>query len=226
MHTMYDHQVSTEDPTHLPTLPSFSSMSSALYRHRRKTIPVLPQTRAEVDLEDDWTRTTDDERFLLFSDGEENKILAFSTDQQLRDLRAAETVYMDGTFSSCPALWDQVYILHARKDCSTYPLVFVLLPDRQMTTYRRLLRLLKNHVQEKLQQQLAPSRMQTDFEIAAIQAIHAEFPNAEVKDYFFQYCQAVWRKTQNLGLAVLYKEDPQVQQCIMRDYICAVINND
>ena len=35
MHTMYDHQVSTEDPTHLPTLPSFSSMISALYRHQQ-----------------------------------------------------------------------------------------------------------------------------------------------------------------------------------------------
>ena len=86
--------------------PLACCMSSALYRHRRKTIPVLPQTRAEVDLEDDWTRTTDDERFLLLSKGEENKILAFSTDQQLRALQAAETVYMDGTFSSCPALWD------------------------------------------------------------------------------------------------------------------------
>ena len=84
--------------------PLACCMSSALHRHRRKTIPVLPQTRAEVDLEDDWTRTTDDERFLLFSKGEENKILAFSTDQQLRALQAAETVYMDGTFSSCPAL--------------------------------------------------------------------------------------------------------------------------
>ena len=98
---------------------------------------------------------------------------------------------MDGTFSSCPALWDQVYILHARKDCSTYSLVFDLLQDRQMTTYRRLFRLLKNHVQEKLQQQLAPARIQTDFEIAAIQAIHAEFPNAEVKSCFFHYSQVI-----------------------------------
>ena len=123
---------------------------------------------------------------------------------------------MDGTFSSCPALWDQVYILHARKDCSTYPLVFVLLPDRQMTTHRRLFRLLKNHLQEKLQQELAPARMQTDFEFVTIQAIHTEFPNAEVKGCFFHYSQAIWRKTQNLGLAVVYKEDPQVQQWIRR----------
>ena len=119
---------------------------------------------------------------------------------------------MDGTFSSCPALWDQVYILRARKDCSTYPLLFVLLPDCQMTTYRRLFRLVKNHMQEKLRQELAPARMQTDFKFAAIQAIHAEFPNS----CFFHYSQAIWRKTQNLGLAVLYKEDPQVQQWIRR----------
>ncbi|XP_071100514.1 uncharacterized protein [Haliotis cracherodii] len=34
-------------------------MSSALYRHRQKTIPVLPQTRSEVDLQDSWTQTAD-----------------------------------------------------------------------------------------------------------------------------------------------------------------------
>ena len=49
-----------------------------------------------------------------------------------------------------------------KSSISTYPLVFVLLPDRQMTTYRRLFRLLKNHVQEKLHQEFAPARMQTD----------------------------------------------------------------
>ncbi|XP_041354461.1 uncharacterized protein LOC121372235 [Gigantopelta aegis] len=52
--------------------------------------------------------------------------------------------------------------------------------------------------------------------MAAIQAVETEFPHAEVKGCFFHFTQAIWRKTQELGLAVLYKEDPAVQTWIRR----------
>ena len=68
--------------------------------------------------------------------------------------------------------------------------------------------------------------MQADFEIAAIQAIHAEFPNAEGKGCFYHYSQAIWRKTHNLRLAVLYKEYPQVQQWIRRTAGLALLPAD
>ena len=109
---------------------------------------------------------------------------------------------MDGTFSSCPVLWDQIYILHIP--------ACVCIATRSSDDY----------IQETVQAAQEPRARETSPRIctssnanglAAIQAIHAEFPNAEVKGCFFHYSQAIWRKTQNLGLAVLYKEDPQVQ---------------
>ncbi|XP_048244115.1 uncharacterized protein LOC125371690 [Haliotis rufescens] len=77
----------------------------------------------------------DGQPYLLFSNGEDNKILAFSTQHQLETLQSDETIYRDGTFSSCPALRDQVSILHARCGFVNYPLAFTLLPDRQMIPY-------------------------------------------------------------------------------------------
>ncbi|XP_048238825.1 uncharacterized protein LOC125372533 [Haliotis rufescens] len=123
---------------------------------------------------------------------------------------------MDGTFTSCPDLWDQVYIIHARVGQNTFPLVFALLPDRQATTYGRLFRQLKTEVQERLNRLMSPSKIQIDFEQAVVSAIETEFPQAVIKGCFFHFTQAIWRKTQSLGLAVMYKEDPRVTQWIRR----------
>ncbi|XP_046554261.1 uncharacterized protein LOC124263651 [Haliotis rubra] len=213
MQTLYTEQLSVEEEDNLHVLPSFTSVSSSLYRHRRKTMPALPTTlRREVHLEDSWTETSNGRRFLLLSDGEQDKILVFSTTEQLQVLQTADTIYMDGTFTACPGLWDQVYIIHARCNSVSYPLVFALLPDRQTTTYVRLFRLLKEKVLEELNRPLAPAKIQTDFELATIRAIEMEFPNAETKGCFFHFSQALWRKTQDLGLTVAYKEDPAVKR--------------
>ncbi len=54
--------------------------------------------------------------------------------------------------------------------------------------------------------------IQRDFELAAIQAAENVFPQAHVKGCLFHFCQAIWRKTQELGLAVTYKEDGEVRK--------------
>ncbi|XP_046575249.1 uncharacterized protein LOC124283263 [Haliotis rubra] len=226
MQTLYTEQLAVEEEDNLHVLPSFTSVRSSLYRHRRKTMPALPTTLREVDLEDSWTETSNGRRFLLLSDGEQDKILVFSTTEQLQVLQTADTIYMDGTFTACPELWDQVYIIHARCNSVSYPLVFALLPDRQTTTYVRLFRLLKEKVLEELNCPLAPAKIQTDFELATIRAIGTEFPNAETKGCFFHFSKALWRKTQDLGLTVTYKEDPAVKEFIRRAGALALLPQD
>ncbi|XP_041355454.1 uncharacterized protein LOC121373075 [Gigantopelta aegis] len=181
-------------------------MSSARYRQRRVLIPALPQTRADVILEEPWTQTNDGRRYLLFSDGNEDNMLVFSTDEQIVALQAAESIFMDGTFSSCPALWNQLYIIHDMDGTTMYPLVFALLPDKQRITYIRLFSLLKNEVQQLLNQPLAPSKVQTDFEMAAIQAVETEFPQAEVKGCFFTLHRPFGGKLKNWVLLFCTKK--------------------
>ncbi|XP_071116339.1 uncharacterized protein [Haliotis cracherodii] len=185
MHTLYNDKLSNFNNAETGMMPPFSTMSSALYRHRQKTIPVLPQTRSEVDLQDSWTQTADGRPFLLFADGNDDKILAFGSLESLEALQSSEILYMDGTFTACPGLWNQVYIIHARLGATTYPPIFALLPDRQTNTYSRLFRLLKDEVQQRLNRPLAPSCIQTDFEMAAIRAVQVVFPTADVKGCFF-----------------------------------------
>ena len=56
-----------------------------------------------------------------------------------------------------------------------------------------------------LQVQPQFTQVTSDFELAMIQAVKAQF--AFVKGCFFHYAQAIWRKVQALGLQEEYKTD-------------------
>jgi len=212
LQALYNEEITQHAIAETHLFPSFPSLKSALYRHRKTTVPHLPNSLAEVKLEEPWISTSDGQPFLLFQDDDADKMLVFATVEQLQVLQASDTVYMDGTFSACPNLWNQLYILHARRGSTTFPLVYALLPDRRTTTYARLFRCLKAEVEEKTHGTLSPATVQIDFEQAAIRAVHEEFPDANVKGCFFHFTQAIWRKVEDLGLAGLYNEDEHIQQ--------------
>ena len=216
MQQIFNDELMKEADQDIPDIPTFPSIKSSMYRQRRTMMPVLPQTLQDVDLQGPWSQTHDGKRFLLFSDGDADKMVVFSTEDQLRLLQEADTIYMDGTFTCCPQLWNQLYSLHARKDDQTYPLVYALLPDRQTTTYVRLFENLKTHVHRLFNRVLDPVCVQTDFEMAAIRAVEQSFPNADIKGCMFHYTQAIWRKTQQIGLAEQYKNDDSVKTWVRR----------
>ena len=49
----------------------------------------------------------DSEDFLLVDDGDNDKILIFATEENLRLMSDADAFYIDGTFSTCPSLFYQ-----------------------------------------------------------------------------------------------------------------------
>lgn len=110
-------------------LPTFPSLKSSLYRQREDLIPRLPTFLLDIDLQDEWTQTTADDRYLLINDGTYDRILVFATDNNLQLLANNDnnTIYADGTFYTCPSLFAQLYTLHAL-DGEIFPLVFALLP--------------------------------------------------------------------------------------------------
>ena len=149
MQQIFNDELMKEADQDIPDIPTFPSIKSSMYRQRRTMMPVLPQTLQDVDLQGPWSQTHDGKQFLLFSDGDADNMVVFSTEDQLRLLR---------------------------KDDQTYPLVYALLPDRQTTTYVRLFENLKTHVHRIFNRVLDPVCVQTDFEMAAIRAVEQSFP--------------------------------------------------
>ncbi|XP_028966404.1 uncharacterized protein LOC108863729 [Galendromus occidentalis] len=82
-------------------------------------------------------------------------------------------------------------------------LVYFLLPDKSKATYNRVFAMLKEYALS-VGKVFQPTTVQLDFEVACLNAIQESFPGAGVKGCDFHFCQALWRKAQELGLQPYY----------------------
>lgn len=176
------------------SLPTYQTVKDTLYRERRKKLPPLPTTRRDLNMANEWMQTSAGENFALINEGEDDRIMAFCTYDNLRYLCDAETIFCDGTFYVCPKIFYQLYTIHAMIDGQMFPLVFCLLPDKKQVTYTRLFTRLRDAARAK-QMELSPRMIQMDFEQASRLAAESVFRNSEWKGCFFHFAQCIWRKT-------------------------------
>jgi hypothetical protein len=133
------------------------------------------------------------ENFLLFDSGPEtgdNRILIFSTQQNIGILQQATDWYMDGTFDVTPPLFAQLFSIHGTCLGQTHPLVFALLPNKRRDTYARLFTAL-NDLGD-----FAPISIMTDFELPMIHACREAYPAATQSGCFFHLSQNLFRSIQ------------------------------
>ncbi|KAK3105101.1 hypothetical protein FSP39_017266 [Pinctada imbricata] len=65
-------------------------------------------------------------------------------------------------------------------------------------------------------QQLTPTTINLDFESDSRNAATQAFPNVQLKGCLFNFTQAIWRKTQSLGIQVDYRNQQDVQLLVRR----------
>ena len=200
-------------------LPTYPSMKSALYRARSSRLPSLPKSREEIHIEGRWQLTLSREQFLIREDGE---MLIFATEENLRHLAEAETIYVDGTFEVCPRLFYQVFTINAFLHGQQFPLVYGLLPSKSRDSYNRFFMAVK---EEAMNHELviAPSAIMTDYELALVQSLALAFPGAVLRGCHFHFAQCLWRKAQKLGLAEDYKEDADIRDFIQKSAAIAFV---
>ena len=180
--------------------------------------PANPQNLVDLMIPQQFTRYEREpgvfEDFLLHDSGPgagEDRILIFSTRRNLEILQRSSDWAMDGTFDIAPPLFSQIYSIHAVYLGRSHPLVFGILPSKRRTIYDAffagVLRLSNN---------LQPTTLITDFEMAAIQAAGATFPNAVKSGCLFHLTQNIHRRVQNEGLQERYETDANFAlQCRM-----------
>ncbi|CAF4038153.1 unnamed protein product [Adineta steineri] len=100
----------------------------------------------------------------------EGRILIWSSAAQLNLLFDSDKLYMDGTFSTTPPNFHQVYIIQAVHHESCIPVVFALLPDRKATTYICMFDTLFSEA-KKVNKTFNPLLIMTDFEPGVSRAI-------------------------------------------------------
>lgn len=99
-------------------MPSVKSMTRMVGRIRQKSkFPKNPKTLIELELPEDFKKTSKGQDFLIFDSGAvNNRMLILGTKQNLKFLSECPSIYMDGTFDVAPPLFQQVYTIHGMEN--------------------------------------------------------------------------------------------------------------
>ena len=113
----------------------------------------------------------------------------------------------DGTFSTAPHQFMQLYSIHGLYHGSVYPFVYMFMTKRTQAMYSALLASLVKTAADRFNIVLQPTNISTDFEKAAINALEEVFTTAVVTGCHFHLGQSVIRKVNELGLKNTYQRD-------------------
>lgn len=192
----------------LGQLPEFKMLKRTIRLHRVRNgqVPGDPASLRHLIIPQQY-KLVNNKNFLLHDSGpEENRILVFSTAENLEFMYRHPNWFCDGTFKASPRLFCQLYTIHAVHNELSIPVVFALLPDRTEVTYRKLFSILK-----ELKPNLAPQTIMTDFERASINAIEHVFPETRKSGCYFHFKQCIFREIQrNPELLHGYNSDVSV----------------
>ena len=133
-------------------------------------------------------------------------MLIFASNQAIQLLARSEDWFGDGTFKVCPGIFFQLYTIHARVNQRIIPCVYTLLPNKTRQTYERFIHEVSNRV---LAVGNPPLTFLADFEIVAINAVTAVFPETKITCCFFHLTSNIWKRIQAFGLQEQYKADPE-----------------
>nr|CAD2180155.1 unnamed protein product [Meloidogyne enterolobii]CAD2191220.1 unnamed protein product [Meloidogyne enterolobii] len=208
-------------------MPSTSASRKQVQRQRRKENNALasPPTRAEIVFTEQYMNREFNgrqERFLLADSGGEERILIFGSEASAGWSNQMEHVFMDGTFSVCPSLFYQLFIILSKRGGFVFPVLFCLLPDKTEQTYTRLFNLIK-----ELWPLFNPTSISCDFERAIHNSIRTCFPESSIFCCFFHLRQNLRKHISQSNLLNLYNNDPDFAlKCKMIIALAFVPEND
>jgi hypothetical protein len=189
----------TEEESNIFTITDIHRIRHNITCARSATRPPLPKSFSEFhDALDAYPlRTIRQENFLFVNDRTTN-IVGFSCAANMDALRNVNTIFIDGTFKSCPKLFHQVFSVHAIINNVYVPLVFFLLPDKKSSSYYEALLNIQNYAN--------PATVFVDFEKAIHTAVTRVWSTSSIKCCRFHLGQCWWRKIQAVGLADVYRD--------------------
>ena len=147
------------------------------------------------------------EKFLLADTGlTQQRILIFGRESWLAHL-SAEEWYIDGTFKIAPVLFNQVLVLMVKRFELIFPVLYALLPDKKLSTYKNFFEIVKS-----LHQDVAPKYLSCDFEQAIHSAAKESFPDVEINGCLFHLAQNLQKFLSRNGFKKKYADDSNFVQ--------------
>lgn len=189
-------------------LPNWQSMQTIVKRARRCEDPSpchKKSHRADYIVPEEGKTTVDNQNFLLHDDqGNDNRIICWGTDRNVRVVSATDVLLCDGTFWVTPKIFYQMYTFHSCVAThKSLPMIYSLLPDKKKDTYVKLANILHDKCGD-----LKGTIILLDFEIGAVNAFKMVFPQAIIKLCYFHFCQNIYKNVCK-KFKKQYLEDPE-----------------
>ena len=109
---LINRELQTCFPAHMRgNFPQEDTARQRIQRQRRKVVPPLPKSLSEMNIPEEWQRTSTGDQFQLLDVTleEGSRIIVFCTDSCLRYLCSSKIPYRDGTFNSSSAFLSTLY---------------------------------------------------------------------------------------------------------------------
>jgi hypothetical protein len=200
-------------------LPERRSMKRMVNRVQSSRRPPNPKTIRDLVITAPYNTTLRGDPFLLYDSGQEDadRLLIFTTDENLRVLAMCDQVFSDGTFKTVPEAFAQLFGIHGKYMGFVFPLVFALTTRLTEETYRVVYERVKERcTQLRLRLDRENLTIMMDFELANMNAVRRVFPLATVRGCLFHFDQTIWRHVVEAGLKNEYET---VDSPVRRDVV-------
>lgn len=184
-----------------------NSLKRLVRRAKKGKTPKNPDSIQTIPypLPQEYTTTSpeEDREFLIYDNGSTtNRILVFSSDIGLELLSNADTWFMDGTHSTCPSQFSQLFVIRVPLGASHVSVVYALLPSKYQSDYEECLTaILDTCLHKNLRPN--PSTIVADYEIAIHNAVRSVIStNINIQGCFYHLTQSTWRKVQGAGSSI------------------------
>ncbi|XP_060603822.1 uncharacterized protein LOC132756709 [Ruditapes philippinarum] len=192
------------------------SLKRSIRRVKRGQAPKEPTSINDIPhpLPNDYTTTNaeNDEPFLIHDNASDtSRLLIFSSETGLELLGNAHTWYMDGTHSTAPQQFGQLFCIRVPLSDSHVSVVYALLPGKQQSHYEECFTaILDVCLQKDIRPN--PATIVADYEIAIHNAVRSVIGSSiHIQGCFYHLTQATWRHIQSEGLQSLYREDKDIR---------------
>ena len=147
-----------------------------------------------------------------------SRLLVFASESGLNILDSADTWFMDGTHSTAPGQFAQLFCVRVPLGVTHVTAAYGLLPGKQHQHYEEFFTgLLDACLQRDVRP--TPIKIVVDYEMAIHNAIRSVIsPNIHIQGCFYHLTQSTWHHIQAEGLQARYREDDNIRHfCGMLD---------
>lgn len=173
----------------------------------RKKANFTPSQNYDIPLE--LHNTNKDRKFLFYDSGMEdvNRIVVFTTEENIEHFCYSNVVICDGTFKSCPSNFEQLYTIQCKVRQYNLPLVYCFMKNRSEASYNLLFSWLMGVCKDNCQ----PKDIILDFEVASWKSCKNFLPGSSIYGCVFHFGQIIWRRVQMLGFSKEFKENYEIR---------------